>query len=165
MIPRTWYRNGYFYEYKETIFQQSLFSAVLVLHHFPDLRKFTSPMGPRELLPKFHLTWSTSSKNHFWRNGLSTWKYHSLWNKDHPQWGLAERLLRTAPDWDWTPPLLAVTKLQNIVGRSNWTKGRDPSESWVQYPNPAGTIGPASRTLVCTRTQLCAFHTNFTLGS
>ena len=23
------------------------------------------------------------------------------------------------------------------IGRSNWAKGRDPSGSWVQYPNPA----------------------------
>ena len=22
------------------------------------------------------------------------------------------------------------------IGRSNWAKGRDPSGSWVQYPNP-----------------------------
>ena len=23
------------------------------------------------------------------------------------------------------------------IGHSNWAKGRDPSGSWVQYPNPA----------------------------
>ena len=28
------------------------------------------------------------------------------------------------------------------VGRSNWAKGRDPSGSWVQYPNPAVPTAP-----------------------
>ena len=36
------------------------------------------------------------------------------------------------------------------IGRSNWAKGRDPSGSWVQYPNPAETIGSASHTLTRT---------------
>ena len=36
------------------------------------------------------------------------------------------------------------------IGCSIWAKGRDPSGSWVQYPNPAGTIGPASLTLTGT---------------
>ena len=29
------------------------------------------------------------------------------------------------------------------IGRSNWAKGRDPSGSWAQYPNP--TVPPAPR--------------------
>ena len=29
------------------------------------------------------------------------------------------------------------------IGRSNWAKGKDPSGSWVQYPNPA--VPPAPR--------------------
>ena len=28
------------------------------------------------------------------------------------------------------------------IGRSNWAKGRDPSGSWVQYPNPAVPLIP-----------------------
>ena len=28
------------------------------------------------------------------------------------------------------------------IGRSNWAKGRDPSGSWVQYPNPAVSLIP-----------------------
>ena len=28
------------------------------------------------------------------------------------------------------------------IGRSNWAKGRDPSGSWVQYPNPAVPTAP-----------------------
>ena len=28
------------------------------------------------------------------------------------------------------------------IGYSNWAKGRDPSGSWVQYPNPAAPLIP-----------------------
>ena len=30
----------------------------------------------------------------------------------------------------------------HVIGRSNWAKGRDPSGSWVQYPNPAVSMIP-----------------------
>ena len=40
------------------------------------------------------------------------------------------------------------------IGRSNWAKGRDPSDSWVQYPNPIGT---ASLTLDRTSALMCTF--------
>ena len=48
---------------------------------------------------------------------------------------------------------------------SNWTCGRGPSKKWVQCPNPAGTIGPASRRLAHTCTLGVLSATNFTLGS
>ena len=44
----------------------------------------------------------------------------------------------------------------NRKGLPNWALGRDPSGSWVQCPNPAETIGPASLTLTCTSAQ-CRF--------
>ena len=37
------------------------------------------------------------------------------------------------------------------IGRSNWAKGRDPSGSWVQYPNPAVPTAPRhSRWIILT---------------
>ena len=42
------------------------------------------------------------------------------------------------------------------IGRSNWAKGRDPSGSWVQYPNHAvPSIPRHSRWVI--RVHLCAF--------
>ena len=32
---------------------------------------------------------------------------------------------------------VALRGIAHGIGRSNWAKGRDPSGSWVQYPNPA----------------------------
>ena len=32
---------------------------------------------------------------------------------------------------------VALCGIVHWYGRSNWAKGRDPSGSWVQYPNPA----------------------------
>ena len=43
--------------------------------------------------------------------------------------------------------------------------GEGPIKKWVQCPNPAGTIGPASRTLGHTCTLGVLFVNNFTLGS
>ena len=41
---------------------------------------------------------------------------------------------------------------------------RGAHQKWVQCPNPAGTIGPASRTLAHTHAW-SAFYANFNLGS
>ena len=44
------------------------------------------------------------------------------------------------------------------IGRSNWAKRRDPSGSWVQYPNPAvPSIPTVSLTLDHTIALVCAF--------
>ena len=51
------------------------------------------------------------------------------------------------------------------IGRYKWAWGRGPSKKWVQCTNPAGAIGPASRTLTHTNAWLCAFCANFTPGS
>ena len=37
---------------------------------------------------------------------------------------------------------LALRGIAHGKGRPNWAKGRDPSESWVQYPNPAVSTAP-----------------------
>ena len=37
---------------------------------------------------------------------------------------------------------VALRGIAHEKGRSNWAKGRDPSESWVQYPNPAVPTAP-----------------------
>ena len=37
---------------------------------------------------------------------------------------------------------VALRGIAHGKGRSNWAKGRDPSESWVQYPNPAVPTAP-----------------------
>ena len=37
---------------------------------------------------------------------------------------------------------VALRGIAHGKGRSNWAKGRDPSESWVQYPNPAVPAAP-----------------------
>ena len=37
---------------------------------------------------------------------------------------------------------VALLGIAHGKGRSNWAKGRDPSESWVQYPNPAESTAP-----------------------
>ena len=34
---------------------------------------------------------------------------------------------------------------------------RDPSGSWIHYPNPVGTIGPASRALIFTHSIIVCF--------
>ena len=42
------------------------------------------------------------------------------------------------------------------IGRSNWAKGRDPSVSWIQYPNPAVPTAPRhSRWIILT--HRCVF--------
>ena len=43
--------------------------------------------------------------------------------------------------------------------------GGGAHQMWVQCPNPALTIGPASHTLICPNKLLCAFCINFNLGS
>ena len=52
---------------------------------------------------------------------------------------------------------VALCGIDHGKGRSNWAKGRDPSGSWVQNSNHAGTIGPASRTLISTHTHIVCF--------
>ena len=37
---------------------------------------------------------------------------------------------------------VALRGIAHGKGRSNWAKGRDPSGSWVQYPNPAVPTTP-----------------------
>ena len=38
---------------------------------------------------------------------------------------------------------VALSGIAHGKGRSNWAKGRDPSESWVHYPNPAVPTAPS----------------------
>ena len=37
---------------------------------------------------------------------------------------------------------VALRGVAHGKGQSNWAKRRDPSESWVQYPNPAVPTAP-----------------------
>ena len=43
------------------------------------------------------------------------------------------------------------------IGRSNWAKGRDPSGSWVQYPNPAVPTAPRHSRWILLTHSTCAF--------
>ena len=52
---------------------------------------------------------------------------------------------------------VALCGIAHGEGRSNWAKGRDPSGSWVQYPNPYGTIDTTSLTLGYTYALVCSF--------
>ena len=51
---------------------------------------------------------------------------------------------------------VALRGITHGIGRSNCAWG-GAHQKWVQCPNPAGTIGPASRTLTHTHALLCAF--------
>ena len=37
---------------------------------------------------------------------------------------------------------VALCGIAHLIGWSNWAKGRDPSGSWVQFPNPAAPSVP-----------------------
>ena len=60
---------------------------------------------------------------------------------------------------------VALCGIVHCYGQSNKAKGRDPSGSWFQYPNPAvPSILRHSLWIILTHSK-CALRPNFTLGS
>ena len=59
---------------------------------------------------------------------------------------------------------IALGGMAHGKGRSNWAKGRDQSDSWVQCPNPAVPSIPLHAHWPVL-TPIGVFQTNFTQGS
>ena len=60
---------------------------------------------------------------------------------------------------------VALHGIAHGIGWSNWAEGKDPSGSWVEYPNPAVPLIPLHARWIILTHSTSTFWTNFNLGS